>query len=166
MVDPEFEGFSENITLLGQLTGEDTTSWTGYLNALMQRRAFFKSMGATSTDHGHPSAVTANLEPGECETLYTEALKKGLSGKKAEMFRGQMLTEMARMSLEDGLVMQIHPGSFRNHNQTLFQSFGRDMGGRHTHSDGLCPCTSAAAQPIRQRTRVECHPLHPRRDQL
>ncbi len=100
----------------------------GYLNALMQRRTFFKSMGATSTDHGHPSAVTANLEPGECETLYTEALKKGLSGKKAEMFRGQMLTEMARMSLEDGLVMQIHPGSFRNHNQTLFQRFGRDMG--------------------------------------
>ena len=128
VVDPEFEGFSENITLLGQLTGEDTTSWTGYLNALMQRRAFFKSMGATSTDHGHPSAVTANLEPGECETLYLEALKKGLSGKKAEMFRGQMLTEMARMSLEDGLVMQIHPGSFRNHNQTLFQRFGRDMG--------------------------------------
>ena len=128
VVDPEFEGFSENITLLGQLTGEDTTNWTGYLNALMQRRAFFKSMGATSTDHGHPSAVTANLESGESETLYTEALKKGLSGKKAEMFRGQMLTEMARMSLEDGLVMQIHPGSFRNHNQTLFQRFGRDMG--------------------------------------
>ena len=128
VVDPEFEGFSENIIFLGQLTGEDTTNWTGYLNALMQRRAFFKSMGATSTDHGHPSAVTANLEPGECETLYTEALKKGLSGKKSEMFRGQMLTEMARMSLEDGLVMQIHPGSFRNHNQTLFQRFGRDMG--------------------------------------
>ena len=128
VVDPEFEGFSENIILLGQLSGEDTTNWKGYLNALMQRRAFFKSMGATSTDHGHPSAVTANLEPEECETLYIEALKKGLSGKKAEMFRGQMLTEMARMSLEDGLVMQIHPGSLRNHNQTLFQRFGRDMG--------------------------------------
>ncbi|MEE3022089.1 MAG: glucuronate isomerase, partial [SAR324 cluster bacterium] len=65
VVDPEFEGFSENIILLGQLSGEDTTNWKGYLNALMQRRAFFKSMGATSTDHGHPSAVTANLEPEE-----------------------------------------------------------------------------------------------------
>ena len=128
VVDPEFESFSENIALLGQLTGEDTSSWKGYLKALMQRREYFKSMGATSTDHGHPSAVTANLEKRECEDLFSRALTQGLKGKKAEMFRGQMLTEMARMSLEDGLVMQIHPGSFRNHNNMIFKRFGRDMG--------------------------------------
>ncbi len=39
-----------------------------------------------------------------------------------------MLTEMAAMSLDDGMVMQIHPGSFRNHNQSLFDTYGRDMG--------------------------------------
>jgi glucuronate isomerase len=39
-----------------------------------------------------------------------------------------MLVEMARMSLEDGLVMQIHPGSYRNHNRGLFERFGRDKG--------------------------------------
>jgi glucuronate isomerase len=39
-----------------------------------------------------------------------------------------MLMEMARMSVEDGLVMQVHPGSFRNHNQQLFARFGSDMG--------------------------------------
>ena len=128
VVDPEFEGFLENIEKLADLTGEDTSNWEGYLKALMQRREFFKFMGATSTDHGHPSAVTANLGLRECEELYSQALKQGLNGKKAEMFRGQMLTEMARMSMDDGLVIQIHPGSFRNHNQQIFQSFGRDMG--------------------------------------
>jgi glucuronate isomerase len=35
---------------------------------------------------------------------------------------------MARMSLEDGLVMQIHPGSWRNHNQQIFERFGPDKG--------------------------------------
>jgi len=128
VVDPEFEGFVENITRLGELTGENTTTWSGYLRGLMQRREFFKSLGATSTDHGHPSAVTANLERSECETLFAGALNGKLSEKKAEMFRGQMLTEMAGMSLEDGLVMQIHPGSFRNHNRSLFAGCGRDMG--------------------------------------
>ncbi len=128
VVDPEFEGFAANVEGLGELTGEDTRTWSGYLKALMQRREFFKSLGATSTDHGHPSAVTANLEASECEKLFAQAQAGELSGKRAEMFRGQMLTEMARMSLEDGLVMQIHPGSFRNHNVPLFQRFGRDKG--------------------------------------
>ena len=39
-----------------------------------------------------------------------------------------MLTEMAGMSLEDGLVMQIHPGSVRDHNPAIFRVFGRDKG--------------------------------------
>ncbi len=128
VVDPEFEGFSENVETLGALTGENTRTWKGYLSALAQRREFFKRLGATSTDHGHPSAVTANLDGAECERLFSKALAGQLSGKQAEMFRGQLLTEMARMSLDDGLVMQLHPGCFRNHNQTLYERFGRDKG--------------------------------------
>src|SRR6202007_2735486 len=38
------------------------------------------------------------------------------------------LTEMAAMSVRDGLVMQIHPGSARNHNKQLFERYGRDIG--------------------------------------
>ena len=128
VVDPEFEGFVQNVEALGALTGENTGTWSGYLKALAQRREFFKQMGATSTDHGHPSAVTANLETAECESLFSRALAGQLTGKHAEMFRGQLLTEMARMSLDDGLVMQLHPGCFRNHNQPLYQRFGRDKG--------------------------------------
>ncbi|MEE8270221.1 MAG: glucuronate isomerase [Alphaproteobacteria bacterium] len=128
VVDPDFAGFAGNVARLGQLTGEDTATWRGYLAALAERRAFFAAHGATSTDHGHPSAATADLDRADCERLFAKALKGEASAAEAETFRGQMLTEMARMSLDDGLVMQIHPGSLRNHNAALFARFGRDMG--------------------------------------
>jgi len=128
VVDPEHEAFAENVARLGELTREDAGTWGGYLRALAQRRAFFAGLGATSTDHGHPSAVTADLDRASCEGLFARALRGELEGAQAELFRGQMLTEMARMSLEDGLVLQLHPGSWRNHNGALFQRFGRDKG--------------------------------------
>ena len=128
VVDPEFEGFAGSVAGLGELTGENTDTWQGYLRALAARREFFKSLGATSTDHGHPTAATADLEQSQCETLLARALNGDISREEAELFRAQMLTEMARMSMEDGLVMQIHPGSFRNHSCELFKSFGRDKG--------------------------------------
>jgi glucuronate isomerase len=128
VVDPEFEGFASNVAYLGEISGEDTTTWRGYLAAHRERRAFFRTMGATSTDHGHPTAQTSDLDSGECEALFAKALKGTLDAAEAEAFRGQMLTEMAKMSLEDGLVMQIHPGSFRNHNPRVLSRFGRDMG--------------------------------------
>ena len=128
VVDPEFPGFADNVAKLGGLSGEDTASWSGYLAAHARRRAFFKTMGATSTDHGHPTAATLDLPARECESLFAKALVGRASAAEAEMFRGQMLTEMARMSLEDGLVMQIHPGAMRNHNPEILERFGRDMG--------------------------------------
>ena len=127
-VDPDHEGFTDAIEKLGELTGEDVSSWQGYLNAHRARREFFKSMGATATDHGHPSAFTANLSEAQCVSLYEKVLAKKTSAEQSELFRGQMLTEMAGMSVEDGLVMQLHPGSYRNHNQDVFINFGRDKG--------------------------------------
>jgi glucuronate isomerase len=128
VVDPEFEGFVDNVAKLGQLTGEDTTTWSGYLAAHRNRRAFFRTMGATSTDHGHPTARTSDLDRSECQRLLDRALAGTIDANDAERFRGQLLTEMATMSLDDGLVMQIHPGSLRNHNARLFAAFGRDKG--------------------------------------
>ncbi|ALG74210.1 glucuronate isomerase [Azospirillum thiophilum] len=128
VVDPEFEGFHGNLAELGRITGQDTATWDGYLAALADRRQYFKSFGATSTDHGHPTAATADLPRAEAETLFDIVRRGGATAGEAELFRAQMLTEMARMSLEDGLVMQIHPGSFRNHNNLLFERFGRDKG--------------------------------------
>ena len=128
VVDPDFENFPQGIHQLGVLTGENTETWSGYLRALATRRQFFKSLGAVATDHGHPSPRTTDLAPQACEDLFTRARAGKLTAEQAEEFRGQMLTEMARMSLDDGLVMQIHPGSMRNHNRSLFQTFGRDVG--------------------------------------
>ncbi|MFG1262193.1 glucuronate isomerase [Xanthobacter aminoxidans] len=129
VVDPEFEGFTANLRRFGEITGEDTFSWTGYLAAHRKRRAFFKTFGATSSDHGHPTAATFDLPPHEAEALFRRVTGNApVSAQDAELFRGQMLTEMARMSLEDGLVMQIHPGAMRNHNGQIFARFGRDKG--------------------------------------
>jgi glucuronate isomerase len=128
VVDPEFDGFRANVEKLGELTGENTATWAGYLAAHRQRRAFFRTMGATSTDHGHPTARTCDLTAADCQRLLDRALAGTASPDEAEQFRGQMLTEMARMSLDDGLVMQIHPGSLRNHNPHVYRQFGRDKG--------------------------------------
>ena len=128
VVDPEYEGFASGIVELGRLTGEDTSGWAGYLRALARRRQYFAALGATATDHGHPSAATFDLGQAECEALFRRAIAGDVSPAEAEQFRGQMLTEMARMSIDDGLVMQIHPGAWRNHNPTVFRRFGRDKG--------------------------------------
>jgi glucuronate isomerase len=128
VVDPEFHGFAENIALLGEQTGEDTATWAGYLNALRKARARFRSLGCTATDHGHPTAQTADLHLAEAAELFHRVLAGNADGSQQELFRAQMLTEMAQMSLEDGLAMQIHPGSTRNHNLKLYESYGRDVG--------------------------------------
>ena len=128
VVDPQFGGFADNVGQLGELTGDDTRTWAGYLQALRTRREYFRAMGATSTDHGHPTAFTADLGSQACQSLLDKALAETISAGEAEQFRGQMLLEMAAMSVEDGLVMQLHPGSYRNHNPDLFANWGRDRG--------------------------------------
>jgi glucuronate isomerase len=128
VVDPEFTGFAANIAKLGENTGEDTAAWPGYLSALRKTRERFRELGCTATDHGHPTARTANLSTAEAAELFRRVIGGGAAAEQQELFRAQMLTEMARMSLDDGLVMQIHPGSARNHNHKLYQEFGRDMG--------------------------------------
>jgi glucuronate isomerase len=128
VVDPEFDGFSENIKELGEQTSENTETWSGYLQALRGTRIRFREMGCTATDHGHPTARTANLSTTDAAELFGRVLKGKADAQQRELFRAQMLTEMARMSLDDGLVMQIHPGSARNHNRKLYERYGRDVG--------------------------------------
>lgn len=128
VVDPEFEGFASNVATLGDLTGEDTSTWQGYLLAHRTRRAFFKTHGATASDHGHLTAKTADLPTHEAEALFAKVLTGQATSQEADLFRGQMLTEMARMSLDDGLTLQIHAGSRRNHHDGVLSTYGRDKG--------------------------------------
>ena len=128
VIDVEHEAFKPAMQRFAELTGEDVYGWDGYLAAHRKRRADFRAAGATATDHGHPTAATANLSTRECESLFARILEETWTVAHAELFRAQMLTEMARMSVEDGMVMQIHPGAVRNHNAGLFASHGRDKG--------------------------------------
>jgi glucuronate isomerase len=129
VVDPEAAGFADNVRRFGESAGVDATSWDGYLAAHGFHRARFRAAGATSTDHGHPSAATADLSHDDAAALYARMLAGQGSAADAELFRGQMLTEMAAMSVEDGMVMQLHPGVYRGHNRDVLARFGRDKGG-------------------------------------
>lgn len=128
VVDPEFQGFAANVEKLGEMAGEDATTWQGYLASHRNRRAYFKEFGATSSDHGHPTARTEDLPQDVAAALFDKALRGACTADEADAFRGHMLTEMVRMSLEDGLVLQIHPGSARNHSDPIMARFGRDKG--------------------------------------
>jgi glucuronate isomerase len=128
VVDPDSPGFVDNLRQFGEMANEDALNWRGYLAAHRKRREFFASLGATSTDHGHPTAHTEDLSTTEATALFDRIVRGTAQPGDAERFRGQMLTEMARMSLDDGLVLQIHPGSCRNHNPILFERFGPNVG--------------------------------------
>ena len=128
VIDVEHEAFTGALEKFGDLTGEDVHSWRGYLEAHRKRRADFRAAGATATDHGFATARTANLSRTEAEALFGRIVGGTWTAADAELFRAQMLTEMAKMSVEDGMTMQIHPGSFRNHNAKLFAAYGRDKG--------------------------------------
>lgn len=129
VVDIDWAGWPARVAALGELTGEDTGGYTGYLAALRRRREAFIKAGATSSDHGHPTARTQALAPQEAAAIYDRALRGDASPADAEAFRAHMLLEFAGMSVEDGLVMQLHPGAVRNHNRWLHAAHGRDVGG-------------------------------------
>jgi len=128
VVDPDTPGFAANVRRFGETANEDVGSYAGYLAAHRFHRARFRAAGATSTDHGHPSAATADLTPAEAEALYARVMADPTPAE-AELFRAQMLTEMAAMSVEDGMVMQLHPAVSRSHNAQVLARFGRDKGG-------------------------------------
>ncbi|MGB6117082.1 MAG: glucuronate isomerase [Mesorhizobium sp.] len=147
VTDPDFEGFRDNLKTFGELTGCDTGTWDGYLEAHRRRRAFFRDHGATATDHGHATADTANLSREAAARLYGDVSTRAATPDEARLFRAQMLTEMAKMSVEDGMVMQIHCGSRRNNSAGIFARFGRDKGfdipGRTDYVAALKPMLDA-----------------------
>ena len=128
VVNIDTPGWLENIAALSQASGVDVISYESYIQALEQRRGFFKGMGATATDHAALTPFTQTLDRADAERIFQRALRQQAAPDDAQRFTGHMLVEMARMSIEDGLVMQIHPGSWRDHNQALYGKFGADKG--------------------------------------
>ncbi|MBU2668358.1 glucuronate isomerase [Actinoplanes bogorensis] len=129
VVDLDRDDWAGNVARMGELAGEDCSSYGGYLSALRRRREAFIEAGTTSSDHGHPTARTVALEPADAARIFERGLRGEASAADAETFRGHMILEFARMSIDDGLVMQLHPGASRDHNRALFAAHGRDVGG-------------------------------------
>lgn len=118
----------QQIQLLSERVGFDVHDYRSFIRALEDRRAFFRAMGAVSTDHAVVEPLTHRLKPSEAGGLFRHALKGDVSLVHQHAFEAHMLMEMARMSAEDGMVMQIHPGSERNHNEQIYHRFGLDKG--------------------------------------
>lgn len=121
-------GWRQEIDRLSEVSGIEVGNYRSFVRALEQRRAFFKEMGATATDHAATSPYTEELSEAEAEAIFSRALTAQPSPEAIRRFTGHMLMEMARMSIDDGLVMQLHSGSYRNHNPEIFARFGSDMG--------------------------------------
>lgn len=128
VINMDMDGWRENIERLGSVTEIEITHYSKFIQALEERRAFFKAMGATATDHAALTAYTGRLSEGEATNIFGRALQGKSEAGDAERFTGHMLIEMARMSVDDGLVMQLHVGSMRDHNPTIYERFGRNMG--------------------------------------
>ncbi len=121
-------GWRAHLGALSEATGREITTAKALITALEERRAFFKSMGATATDSGVETPYTEALSPKEAETIFARALNGQATSEDARRFTGHMMIEMARMSVEDGMVMQVHAGCYRNHNPSVFEQFGAHKG--------------------------------------
>lgn len=128
VVNIDMPGWQKNIDELAAISGIDIRCYADYIRALENRRTFFKSMGAVSSDHAVLEPYTHELSSRAAEAIFQRALAGQATPEDARQFTAHMLMEMARMSCEDGLVMQIHAGSLRDHNQQIFEKFGRDKG--------------------------------------
>ena len=127
-IDIASPGWKDEIERLGELAGEEVTSYRRYVAALESRREFFRAMGATATDHGVTVPRAEELSTRDAEATFGKALRGQADEADRDRFTAHMLLEMARMSVEDGLVMQLHAGSFRDHNRGVFEAFGKDKG--------------------------------------
>jgi len=128
VVNLDTPGWRANVGRLSAVAGVDIVDYASFIRAIEARRAFFKHMGATATDHSAVTPATARLSDGEADIILARGLRGQSERDDAARFTAHMLMELARMSVEDGLVMQLHVGSLRNHNSAIFDRFGLDMG--------------------------------------
>jgi glucuronate isomerase len=141
-LNPEANGWADNVARLAQWSGSPVSSYAGYIEALAARRRYFVEHGAVSADHGVLQPLTVDLDPTDAATLFERALRGEADAAEAQIFAGHMLLEMARMSVDDGLVMTVHAGVVRNHSTETFTRFGPDTG----HD---IPTTTHFTEPMR-----------------
>lgn len=146
-LDPAKPGWAGKVADLGAAAGVETGSYDGYIEALQNRRLYFREHGATASDHGHLDAGTEPLELPEARRIFTAALGGTATPDEATAFRRHMLCEMARMACDDGLVMQLHPCVLRDHHTATFEKLGPDTG----HDIPLAAEFTRSLRPMLQR---------------
>ncbi len=127
-LEPARSDWVARINDLAIVADIDTSNYEGYISALAARRSYFRDHGATATDHSHDDAGTQPLGETEAARIFAAARTGNATPNECVAFRRHMLSEMARMSCEDGLVMMLHCGVFRNHHRPSFDRFGPDTG--------------------------------------
>jgi len=142
-LNPLADGWSDRVARLAEWNGSVASSYRGYVDALGGRRRYFIEHGAVSADHGVLQPLTLELSQADAKALFERGLRGELDDTEAATFAAHMLLEMARMSVEDGLVMTVHPGVYRNHSSETFRRFGPDVGAdiplRTNYVEGLRP---------------------------
>ncbi|HWU45537.1 MAG TPA: glucuronate isomerase [Humibacter sp.] len=127
-MDPAAAGWPVALTRLAEVSGIDCFSYRGLLDALRARRRFFIENGATATDTGVIDAWAEPLSDAEAERLHAAGVAGTITPHEALAYRRNMLYQFAVMAVEDGLVMQLHPGVLRNHHRPTLEKFGPDTG--------------------------------------
>lgn len=141
-LNPVADGWAGNVARLAAWSGSAVSSYRGYIDALAARRRYFVEHGAVSADHGVLQPLAVDLDAADAASLFDRALRGRADAHDAKVFAGHMLLEMARMSVDDGLVMTVHAGVIRNHSTQTFNRFGPDTG----HD---IPTTTHFAEPLR-----------------
>lgn len=121
---PDCSSWRREIESLSEAAGLEVTDYRSFIQALEDRRAFFRELGAVATDHSARTPYTARLSETEARDIFARGLAGTATSEDAERFTGHMFMELARMSSEDGMVMQLHIGSMRGHNPLVADRFG------------------------------------------
>jgi len=127
-MSPDAKGWSAALNELAAVAGVDTGSYAGLVEALRNRRAYFKENGCTATDSGMADAYAIPLAGTEAERIHKAGLDGTITAAESASYRRNLLYQLAAMSAEDGLVMQLHADVVRNYDQASFEAYGPDTG--------------------------------------
>jgi glucuronate isomerase len=165
-LEPAQPNWNADVDRLAEVSGIDTGDYDGYIAVMENRRKYFKDNGAVSADHSHLDARTDTLEVAEAERIYASARKGEASEVEATVLRRHLVSEMARMACDDGLVMTLHPGVRRNHHMATFEKYGADVWDLHSSADGVHRSSAPDVDALRDPSQLPVGDLYHRRNRV
>ena len=125
----ESEHFQDYIHLLSEISGTDTSTFSGLLEALEKRLDYFISHGCRVTDHSLETDFYIPASEFQINTIYQKVLSgQAPTAEEAAMYKGYLLTKLGIFYSDRSLVMQLHIGAIRNNSSRIYHKSGPDMG--------------------------------------